>query len=108
MGRFFSFFLSSYRNKTAYLTLESCRSHSKSTTGYTSHPNDTDFLASFHVSRTYYRRVDKVYPVLTKRIGITGADLGLVAARGSQSVVVICHSTYEPGGGGNTFIVLLT
>ena len=27
----------------------------------------------------------------------TGADLGLLAG-GSQSVVVICRSTYEPGG----------
>ena len=30
-----------------------------------------------------------------------GADLGLLAG-GSQSVVVICHSTYELGGGGET------
>ena len=38
---------------------------------------------------------------------ITGADLGLFAG-GSQSVVVICHSTYEPGGGDDTCVVLLT
>ena len=30
---------------------------------------------------------------------LTGADLGLLP-EGSQSVVVICRSTYEPGGGG--------
>ena len=29
---------------------------------------------------------------------LTGADLGLLP-EGSQSVVVICRSTYEPGGG---------
>ena len=27
--------------------------------------------------------------------------------RGSQSVVVICHSTYEPGGGGGGICVFL-
>ena len=32
---------------------------------------------------------------------LSEADLGLLA-RGSLSVVVICHSTYEPGGGGAT------
>ena len=37
--------------------------------------------------------------------GMTGADLGLFAG-GSQSVIVICHSSYEPGGG--TCVVLLT
>ena len=44
----------------------------------------------------------------------TGADLGLLAG-GSQSVVVICRSTYEPGvgvggmgGGDDTCVVLLT
>ena len=35
----------------------------------------------------------------------TVADLGLLAG-GSQSIVVICHSTYEPGG--TTRVVLLT
>ena len=33
--------------------------------------------------------------------GFPGADLGLLAG-GSQSVVVICRSTYEPGGMGRT------
>ena len=32
---------------------------------------------------------------------LTGADLGLLP-EGSQSVVVICRSTYEPGGGGGS------
>ena len=31
--------------------------------------------------------------------GYTGANLGLLAG-GSQPVIVICRSTYEPGGGG--------
>ena len=34
------------------------------------------------------------------QLTITGADLGLRAGVGSQSIVVICHSTYEPSGGG--------
>ena len=33
--------------------------------------------------------------------GLTGADLGLLPEE-SQSVVVICRSTYEPGGGGSS------
>ena len=40
-------------------------------------------------------------PTSSTRIsGFRGADLSLFAG-GSQSVVVICHSTYEPGGGGH-------
>ena len=36
-------------------------------------------------------------------------DLDLLAGGGgSQSVVDICHSTYEPGGGGGICVVLLT
>ena len=40
----------------------------------------------------------RVSVVIRTRPFISGADLGLLAG-GSQSVVVICHSTYEPGGG---------